>query len=436
MNRRRRKLSAEEETSILVRSRRRCCLCFGLRFDLDYKAIQIAHVDHNPSNNDPDNLAVLCLEHHDAYDSTTSQAKGFTESELRKHRENLYEVLAKKEGRVTVQFVPSDKTAPQSAHPSSKMLGEMLAAFDAEIEQAQRQQGYPPNGIRIHRIAVRALEEEGDFDVTAEGFNLLLNLSEDTTHEYLLLGQNPIRHARPFPLAMDILSRIARTDFGLFTRVINGQTDKCISGGIPLAKLSDSVKQLPHTSFDVVTGVLWGCCMATMPEAEWAKDAILQRLAPIAVKLAFIMAFRGESIPLHADRIWYSASGRRAVQPGQPDNQLTFVRMLHRMASLPQPLFIKAREYMKFSYPLNVNSFAIDTDAGLTAPKVLDMARGWALINSVGVLIAGPIPIKTTEDKQICEDEVAKLAKLGRDTAERCQNWLLEERRLLCTPKG
>lgn len=54
-------------------------------------------------------------------------------------------------------------------------------------------------------------------------------------------------------------------------------------------------------------------------------------------------------------------------------------------------------------------------------------------MNSVGVLIAGPMLIKSTEDKQACEDEVTKL---GSDTAECCRNWLLEERRILCTPNG
>jgi ribosomal protein L15E len=44
---------------------------------------QIAHVDHDATNNDPDNLVWLCLDHHDQNDSRTSQSKGLTISELR-----------------------------------------------------------------------------------------------------------------------------------------------------------------------------------------------------------------------------------------------------------------------------------------------------------------------------------------------------------------
>ena len=75
---------------VLVRSRRRCCICYGLHHDSEPKKGQLAHLDQNPCNNDPDNLAFLCLEHHDEYDSSTSQSKGLTKEELKRYREELY----------------------------------------------------------------------------------------------------------------------------------------------------------------------------------------------------------------------------------------------------------------------------------------------------------------------------------------------------------
>ena len=84
----------ETETRLLVQSRRRCCLCFGLSRDLTEKKGQVAHVDHNPANNEDDNLAWLCFDHHDDYDGKTSQSKRFTQEELREHRERLYLALA------------------------------------------------------------------------------------------------------------------------------------------------------------------------------------------------------------------------------------------------------------------------------------------------------------------------------------------------------
>jgi hypothetical protein len=69
--------------------RRRCCVCFGLNADRREKKGQVAHLDGDPSNNSLDNLAFLCLEHHDQYDSRTSQSKGLTIDEVKKYRDEL-----------------------------------------------------------------------------------------------------------------------------------------------------------------------------------------------------------------------------------------------------------------------------------------------------------------------------------------------------------
>src|SRR5438132_12485159 len=81
------------EAEILIRSRRRCCVCYGLKRDLAEKRGQIAHLDRNRENNRPDNLAYFCLDHHDQYDSRTSQSKGLTEGEAKHYRQELYEAL-------------------------------------------------------------------------------------------------------------------------------------------------------------------------------------------------------------------------------------------------------------------------------------------------------------------------------------------------------
>jgi hypothetical protein len=71
-------------------SRRRCCVCFGLSGDIEVKAGQIAHLDCDNKNNELDNLAFLCLAHHDQYDSKTSQSKGLRENEIKHFRTELY----------------------------------------------------------------------------------------------------------------------------------------------------------------------------------------------------------------------------------------------------------------------------------------------------------------------------------------------------------
>src|SRR5712691_6597571 len=82
------------ETAILTKSARRCAICFGLQSDLSTKKGQIAHLDGNRANNTEDNLAFLCFNHHDEYDSMTSQSKGLTEQEVKVYRERLYQRVA------------------------------------------------------------------------------------------------------------------------------------------------------------------------------------------------------------------------------------------------------------------------------------------------------------------------------------------------------
>ena len=80
-------------TNVLLKSRRRCAMCFGLNRDTEMKSGQIAHLDRKNTNADEDNLAFLCLNHHDEYDSQTSQRKGFTVNEVKAFRTELYQVL-------------------------------------------------------------------------------------------------------------------------------------------------------------------------------------------------------------------------------------------------------------------------------------------------------------------------------------------------------
>jgi hypothetical protein len=82
-------IASAAQAEVLVRSRRRCCICFGLQRDTSLKVGQIAHLDGDSSNPDVENLAFLCFEHHDRLDSRTSQSKNFTVAEVKVYREEL-----------------------------------------------------------------------------------------------------------------------------------------------------------------------------------------------------------------------------------------------------------------------------------------------------------------------------------------------------------
>lgn len=102
----RKRLSDDTMRTVIVQSRRRCCMCYGLSRDASLKQGQIAHLDRNPSNDSTDNLTFLCLDHHDQYDSRTSQSKGFLASEVKEYRNELY-------AHVNSTFVSSDELRKQ-----------------------------------------------------------------------------------------------------------------------------------------------------------------------------------------------------------------------------------------------------------------------------------------------------------------------------------
>lgn len=80
----------DTQNAILLKSRRRCCLCFWLKGIDEVQKGQIAHLDQDNANPAEENLAFLCFDHHDDYDGTTRLAKGLKPEEVRHWRDELY----------------------------------------------------------------------------------------------------------------------------------------------------------------------------------------------------------------------------------------------------------------------------------------------------------------------------------------------------------
>ena len=117
MAKRRRAIPTAIQTELLLQSRRRCCLCFGLKADIEEKDGQIAHLDRNPSNNKLDNLAWLCLPHHDQYDSVRRQTKRFTPEEVKSYRTQLCSRLS-----VLMSKSPGEESGQPDATESDPAL--------------------------------------------------------------------------------------------------------------------------------------------------------------------------------------------------------------------------------------------------------------------------------------------------------------------------
>jgi hypothetical protein len=108
---RRKKLPNNIATNVITACKRRCCLCWGLDDDNSEKPGQIAHLDRNPSNDDLDNLAWLCLDHHDRYDGRTSQSRGLTIEEVKYYRDKLVsELSARTESSLSDLVTSESKT--------------------------------------------------------------------------------------------------------------------------------------------------------------------------------------------------------------------------------------------------------------------------------------------------------------------------------------
>ncbi len=95
------------EKEVMVASRRRCCLCVFLDELTDVRKGQIAHLNQNPRDSNFENLVYLCLEHHDEFDSRTSQSKSLMPEEVREYRDRLY--AQNKQVSIIIQYANSSK---------------------------------------------------------------------------------------------------------------------------------------------------------------------------------------------------------------------------------------------------------------------------------------------------------------------------------------
>lgn len=129
-------------------------MCFGLERDASMKPGQIAHLDKRHNNNGLDNLAYICLVHHDEYDSPTSQRKGFTEHEVKEHRRELYQYIA------SAWNMPDVDGEAKRARPSNRAPGHYVRDSEwapAELQVSQRMDGT----IRVVGMALYGATREG-----------------------------------------------------------------------------------------------------------------------------------------------------------------------------------------------------------------------------------------------------------------------------------
>jgi hypothetical protein len=133
MTNRRATIPEKIQTELLRLSRRRCCLCFGLKRDIEQKDGQIAHLDRNSRNNVLENLVWLCLPHHDEYDTVRRQTKRLTTGEVTSYRDELYQKLAELTATGSEDDETENDAALQAMHRYSFANDAATRVITAEI---------------------------------------------------------------------------------------------------------------------------------------------------------------------------------------------------------------------------------------------------------------------------------------------------------------
>jgi hypothetical protein len=148
----RRRIPPKVVADVVTASRRRCCVCLAVRRDEAEKTGQIAHLDHDPSNNAFENLAFLCLEHHDQYDSRTSQSKGLTIEEVKRYRDELFALVARNippsDADIVAALVAAlDRPAYRTPFHQESSLPRFREAIAETIETLNT--GRTPQGLQL-----------------------------------------------------------------------------------------------------------------------------------------------------------------------------------------------------------------------------------------------------------------------------------------------
>lgn len=136
----------ETQVDVLAACRRRCAICFGLNRDTSIKPGQIAHLDRDAANPSFDNLVFLCLEHHDQFDSRTSQSKGLTSDEVRRFRQELTTAI-EHAWRQPITF-GSVEVPPTDAVSGRWLRGDDVDSAEIEVERMT------DTRVRVHGFAL------------------------------------------------------------------------------------------------------------------------------------------------------------------------------------------------------------------------------------------------------------------------------------------
>ena len=420
MANRRPKLPSQTETEVLIHSRRRCCLCFGLNFDTSYKRIQIAHLDGDRENNKIDNLAALCQHHHDEYDAVYKQTKGLTATEVKQYRQQLYSALDKEQQNLSLSFSKnqsnSKNSVKESATPSAYLLGRVLEAYDVEMDK--RNKGGSVNGISLAYLASIAIDEFGDFDVAREILVSLVRLTSIPNKHWPTLSFSHTPSASPEYCAVSVLHKIQTKDFWEFTFTLSRLSDwviqrEEIKKTITIHDIECKVI-LPDRQFEAFTRVMYSCFRENAPRfADWAYSRILGHWKHITLGVALHMYAQDFQVPKNFLSEWLSEQvmGNLNSWFKEEDfrSDVIFVLSCHRLSRLQGEYF---KQIIDMEYDVNFSEYRV-TPSAPSVEENLTKIQQSALNASV---ISGIVEIRpdfATETEKKCRLLVNQVNSFG-----------------------
>lgn len=323
----RKKLKAETEHQILIRSGRRCALCWGLEQDLGVKQVQIAHIDRDCTNNNPSNLAALCLPHHDSYDTIPRQTKKLTAKELSYYRDVLYDIIEKRRGIITSKILGANGLVSQTKG-DSRRLGLLVEAYDEDFDRER------PNGIGLLNLIKRFALEDGDFLATQEGVKFLLRLIRRENKIYAegsvyLLRLNPKPISSPLVSLIKLLIAVSRIDGSAYWSLIYLVGRFGFSGESSRVGLLDDAEVPSIVAANVCT-LLYVIAAETLEPCEkWASEIALRELRTLVSRVSIAFALKGYSLPERID----DRDFQRSVEPvidseGTDKGNSTFIKSM------------------------------------------------------------------------------------------------------------
>src|ERR1700730_9102870 len=129
----------EIAADVMFHHDRTCCVC-----TMPGKSVQIHHIDENPSNHDPENLAVLCLEHHEETQIRGGFGRKLRDVDVRKHRDDWLRRVAERRSaadKIIVErmtMVTPEADALHCMRPSDEALITFLNTLPVIYEDINR----------------------------------------------------------------------------------------------------------------------------------------------------------------------------------------------------------------------------------------------------------------------------------------------------------